>query len=80
MTHELTIRFPDEATLQAFGTWLSDGGGEQAFGETLRPAAVRFQYRPENAEFAPTDRRRYGEWLEDRTIAVIEIEKQGELI
>ena len=76
--YEITIRFPSRELMNAFADWLCDGGGEQAFDESLRPkCAVRFQYRPENQEFPPTDRRRYGKWLGDGTIVV---HRQKELI
>lgn len=65
---ELKIIFPNEQAKQVFATWMSDGGGEQDFFESLYVKGIgadwRISYHPENGQF-----------LEDNTIRVIQNEK-----
>lgn len=73
---ELKIIFPTDEARCLFATWLSDGGGEQDYFLSLEHAGhppVRISYHPENEAFPQDDKRRYGKFLEDGTIRVIQI-------
>lgn len=78
-THELKIIFPTAEALDKFATWLSDGGGEQDYFRVMdesKTPNLRLSYWPENEAFTHIDKRRYGKFLEDKTIRVIAIEPE----
>lgn len=74
MKTTLTIEFPTEEARRIFATWLCNGGGEQHYFRAMEESStpnIRLGYHgPENEKFPMTDRRRYGQFLEDSTIRV----------
>jgi len=74
MEHQITINFPTAAHKQTFAEWMCDGGGECGYMDSLEHqghAGVSLGYHgPENEEYPPNDKRRYGPFMVDDTIRV----------
>lgn len=72
---KLTVEFPNAKVMEVFATWMCDGGGEQQFAEACENDGISIHlglgyHGPENEQYPPNDRRRYGKFLYDNTIRV----------
>jgi hypothetical protein len=74
MNHQITIIFPTPEHKQTFAEWMSDGGGEWNYMESIAQeghAKVVIGYHgTENKQYPITDKRRYGPFMVDDTIRV----------
>lgn len=72
--HELKIVFPTAEAKQIFATWMSDGGGEQEYFQSMegsKPPDLRIGYHGiKDDRYERDDKRRYGKFLCDSTLRV----------